>query len=115
MRDARDALIGDEAECDPFKPRIVNGVLTGGIRFERDRHAVNLSNGERCYTLAQSHQNAKNLTGPTAGAKAVLVRPDIRNDIPECVEKTEHHEIRERLIKVSHALCRPCHWYLTVC
>ena len=115
MRDARDALIGDEAECDPFKPRIVNGVLTGGIRFERDRHAVNLSNGERCYTLAQSHQNVKNLTGPTAGAKAVLVRPDIRNDIPECVEKTEHHEIRERLIKVSCSRSRPHHLCLIVC
>lgn len=88
MDRARDAALGKPEDRDLQKARLDdNGVWGGGVRFEHSRLAVNVEGADRCYTLGQSYQVQRKLTGPSAGAK---VDGDILN----------HHKIRQTVLQV---------------
>ena len=60
----RDERQAEKAHVDP-----ITGKWVGGIRWERSPLAYNLAKANRCYTLGQSYQHPRNLTGPAVGAK----------------------------------------------
>ena len=87
MTAARDAALGpredrtaEKAFFDPISCR-----WQGGVEWERSELAVPVnSKSPRCYTLAQSYQYARNLTGPTVGAKVkgqLLTHHSLRNTL----------------------------------
>ena len=87
MINAFERAMGAREDRDPNRPHLDNGEHVGGTRWERDIHAVPI--GEtRCFTLAQSYQVQRNVTGPTSSSRVFG-------------DATEHHEIRNELINVS--------------
>ena len=89
MCDECENVLGPVEERDAQKPRCsATGEYEGGTAFERSPHAHRIDAGGRCYTLPQSYQVTRNLTGPTVGAKIFD-----RN-------LTDHHKQRQRLCKV---------------
>ena len=77
MDKARDGALGDPGDRDSQKARLdEDGAWVGGIRFERIRLAVNVEGADRCYTLGQSYQVQRNLSGPSVGAK---IESDVTN------------------------------------
>ena len=66
---AQAALIGEPAEISPEKAKWDGSKYTGGIAFERSRYAVSVEENSRTYTLAQSYQVQRNITGPCVGSK----------------------------------------------
>ncbi|KAI0706661.1 hypothetical protein C8Q76DRAFT_801057 [Earliella scabrosa] len=68
LKVAQAALIGEPAEISPEKAKWDGSKYTGGIAFERSRYAVSVEENSRTYTLAQSYQVQRNITGPCAAA-----------------------------------------------
>ena len=64
---------------------------------------MNIPNAARCYSLTQSVQIPKSMVGPTAGAKLRVVPQDADNNRAEHLVKTDHHDLRQQLVKVRIA------------
>ncbi|KAI0686694.1 hypothetical protein C8T65DRAFT_701054 [Cerioporus squamosus] len=89
MDAARDTALGADEDRDLRKARLdEDGIWRGGIAFERSALAVNVDGAERCYTLGQSYQVQRKLTGPSAGAK---VEGEVLN----------HHVMRQEIMQAS--------------
>ncbi|KAI0730681.1 hypothetical protein C8Q76DRAFT_690725 [Earliella scabrosa] len=90
MEDARREGLGPREDRTPDKPvKKPDGSYEGGAKYERDDHALHVSNAPRCYTLAQSYQVQRNLAGPTASAKVSMGQ-----------SASPHLLSREKIIKV---------------
>ena len=90
---ARDESLGPHADRGAHKAFVgTDGKWTGGIRWERSPLAVNVEGAPRCYTIGQSYQAPRNMSGPARGARV--------GD----GELREHHVLRQKIARVSYAI-----------
>ncbi|RPD54153.1 hypothetical protein L227DRAFT_512088, partial [Lentinus tigrinus ALCF2SS1-6] len=89
MDTVRDKALGPPSERGVHKASLdEHGVWGEGIAFERSLLAANVTGAQRCYTLGQSYQVQRKLTGPSVGAK---IDDEILN----------HHSLRQSILKAS--------------
>lgn len=95
IHDAREAALGPQNTRTAHKPtKKLDGSYEGGTPFERDDHAMNVANSQRCYTLAQSYQVQRNTVGPAAAVKIGMGQ-----------EPSAHLRLREQIIQVRGVPC----------
>ncbi|KAI1796530.1 hypothetical protein LXA43DRAFT_1090100 [Ganoderma leucocontextum] len=91
FRETRDRNLGPPDLRTPDPPVKSNGAWEGGTAWERDKLAVVVNDSTRSFHLTQSHERARNLTGPCAGSKVV-------QDI------TEHNQMRASTVSAAAAV-----------
>ncbi|KAI0710846.1 hypothetical protein C8Q76DRAFT_798371 [Earliella scabrosa] len=90
IHDARDQSLGAREKRGANKARVdADGNWTDGVRWERSPLAVNVEGAPRCYTIGQSYQAPRNMSGPARGAR--VGDGDIR----------EHHLLRQKIAEAG--------------
>ena len=86
INQARDQSLGARNKRGANKTYVdVDGNWTEGVRWERSPLAVNVEGAPRCYTIGQSYQAPRNMSGPARGAR--VSDGDIR----------EHHLLQQKI------------------
>ena len=86
INQARDQSLGAREKRGANKAYVdIDGNWTEGVRWERSPLAVNVEGAPRCYTIGQSYQAPRNMSGPARGAR--VSDGDIR----------EHHLLQQKI------------------